>query len=510
MSAAQFPERHIFTPIVIVGSGFAGIGTAIRLQQKGFNDFLMLEQANNFGGTWRDNTYPGAECDVPSHLYSFSFEPNPHWSKAFAPQQEIQKYLLHCAQKHKLASKALFNAEVVNACFNEAKGEWTVTLADGCTVRCRLLIMGNGGLSKPSYPVIEGQQSFQGKIMHTARWHESFDYAGKKVAVIGTGASAIQLIPELAKTAAQVVVFQRTPAWVMPKWDTHFSAHLQQEFADHPNLRKALRYGIYWGAEAMSMALIWNSPLAKSMQWLGELHLKTIKDNVLRTKLTPDYKVGCKRMLISNDYYPAMQRDNVQLVTNGIKKIDSTGIHSQLGEHYPVDAIVYATGFQVNVAGSPFPITGLDSRQLMTEWTTGSEAYKGININGYPNLCLLMGPNTAAGHTSVLVYLEGQIEYVLNYTKTLFDLSFKYLDIKKSAQDSFNKMIQRRMKYTVWTTGCQSWYLTKEGKNSTLWPGFSWEYRLRTAFFNHDDYERVGAKYQKGVRTKKQKIITSS
>ncbi|PTQ89611.1 flavin-containing monooxygenase [Agitococcus lubricus] len=343
--------------------------------------------------------------------------------------------------------------------------------------------------------------------MHTARWQASFQAQDKRIAVIGTGASAIQVIPELAKQATRLTVFQRTPAWVMPKLDAHFSKTQQAWLSEVPLLRKALRYGIYWGAETLSLALIWNTPLAKTIQALGEHHLMhSVKDPELREKLRPNYKVGCKRMLISNAYYPAMQQDNVRLVNVGIKRIVANGIIDQDEQLHELDTIVLATGFQVGVAGLAIPIAGLGGRQLNHDWQKGSEAYKGINVHGYPNLCLMMGPNTAAGHTSVIVYIEGQINYILQYAKNLFDYSYRYLNVHKQTQDNFNDMIQSRMKYTIWTTGCRSWYLTADGKNSTLWPGFSWEYRLRTAFFSAGDYDCVGAKHMKNM-LQRRKVI---
>jgi cation diffusion facilitator CzcD-associated flavoprotein CzcO len=480
--------------VAIIGAGFGGLGVAIRMQQQGLNDFVIYERAGDVGGVWRDNVYPGAACDVPSHLYSFSFEPKPDWGRTFGPQQEIYRYLRHCADKYKLREKIKFNTSLSDMTFCEASGTWKLTFADGNKRRARSVVMAIGALNVPQYPEIKGVDSFGGKVMHTAEWDQEYSLDGKRVAVIGTGASAIQVIPSIQSVVSDLHVFQRTPPWVMPKSDKPVTPARQRLYRRWPIVQRTVRNLQYLFMESLVPAFMWDSFLTRFGEAMGRRYLgKVIRDPVLRKKLSPNYAMGCKRVLLSDDYYPALAKRNVNVCVEGIDKIDETAICTSDGKRHEVDAIVFATGFKVPVSGAPIPIRGVGGRLLEKDWAIGSEAYKGVAVSGYPNMLYVMGPNTGPGNTSVIFYIESQINYILKYLKTLRKNQNKYLDLKPMVQREFNADIQERFKGTTWTSGCNSWYLTKDGKNTTLWPSFSWQYRLTTRHFSVSEYECITA-----------------
>jgi cation diffusion facilitator CzcD-associated flavoprotein CzcO len=469
--------------IVIVGTGFAGLGMAIRLKKAGIENFVLLEKAAEVGGTWRDNHYPGAACDVPSPVYSFSFEPNPSWSRVFSPQAEILEYLRHCADKYKIRPHIRFHTHVESASHDEQSGLWTLQIQGQDPLVCRFLILASGGLSRPSYPNIPGFKDFEGPIFHTAAWRHEVPLRGKRVAVIGTGASAIQVVPEVTRVAADVKVFQRTPAWILPKADGKLR---RRSRVGNWFLRKML----YWQFEMKALALLRPS-LMRYGQKMAETYLKEeIKDPKLREQLTPKYIMGCKRILLSNDFYRAMSQPQTKLVTAGIERITPRGIRTQDGEEHELDAVICATGFQVAEASAPFTIVGRRGQVLSEVWKDGAQAYLGTTVHGFPNMFIIVGPNTGLGHNSIVFIIEAQVHYILGALRQALRQGWKSLDVKPEVQLAYNDRIQKRFHNTVWTREhCRSWYQTPAGKNTTIWPGFSFGFRLRTLFFQADAYE---------------------
>jgi cation diffusion facilitator CzcD-associated flavoprotein CzcO len=477
-------------PIAIIGAGFAGIGMGIRLLKAGIRSFTIFERAGEIGGTWRDNTYPGAACDVPSHVYSYSFEPYPGWSRVFAESGEIQDYLLRVVDKWKLRPHLRLSTEIVEARFDEAQGSWLLTTGADETIRARVVVAAMGGLVDPALPDIKGLQGFAGEIFHTARWNHDYDLAGKRVGVIGTGASAVQVVPGIAREVASLSVFQRTPAWVMPKLDHRYSERAKRAFARFPLLLRTSRAVRYWLSELFGPMVFLDAPrLSRIGERASLAHLRRqVRDPELRAKLTPHFQLGCKRILISDDYWASFERENVHLITEPIAEIHRDGIETRDGVHHAVDAIVLATGFSVGLASAPFPIVGLTGRTLDDAWRGGAVAYKGMAVAGFPNWFILMGPNTGPGHTSVLVFTEAQIRHVAGAIRRLRDEGLRYLDVKQPVQDRYNLGIARRMRHMVWGSGCNSWYLSEDGSNHALYPGFAAEYALRTRRFRPSDY----------------------
>lgn len=477
-------------PIAIIGSGFAGIGAAIQLKKAGIDSFTIFERANEIGGTWRDNTYPGAACDVPSHVYAFSFEQKPDWSRTFAESGEIQEYLLGLVEKWKLRSHLRLNTEIVDARFDEAGAKWTLTTDDDSCVTARVVISGVGGLVDPSLPDIKGIESFGGEVFHTARWSHEHDLTGRNVAVIGTGASAVQVVPSIAPQVAKLSVYQRTPGWVLPKRDTVYTEAQKQRLARQPFRLRALRFVKYWLSELVGPMVFLDAPRLSAVGQAGSLaHLKaSVKDPELREKLTPNFQFGCKRILISSDYWSSFERENVDLVTEPIEEIRHDGLQTTDGVLHAADVIVLATGFDLGLANAPFPVTGRGGKTLDEAWKDGAVAYKGMTVSGFPNWFILMGPNTGPGHTSVLVYTEAQIEHTLQAIQRIRRDDLAFVDVKQEVQDAYNVRIQGRMKHMVWSN-CKSWYLNPDGSNHALYPGFAAEYALRARRFRASEYE---------------------
>ncbi len=477
-------------PIAIIGSGFAGIGAAIQLKKAGIDSFTIFERANEIGGTWRDNTYPGAACDVPSHVYAFSFEQKPDWSRTFAESGEIQEYLLGLVEKWKLRSHLRLNTEIVDARFDEAGAKWTLTTDDDSCVTARVVISGVGGLVDPSLPDIKGIESFGGEVFHTARWSHEHDLTGRNVAVIGTGASAVQVVPSIAPQVAKLSVYQRTPGWVLPKRDTIYTEAQKQRLARQPFRLRALRFVKYWLSELVGPMVFLDAPRLSAVGQAGSLaHLKaSVKDPELRAKLTPNFQFGCKRILISSDYWSSFERENVDLVTEPIEEIRHDGLQTTDGVLHAADVIVLATGFDLGLANAPFPVTGRGGKTLAEAWKDGAVAYKGMTVSGFPNWFILMGPNTGPGHTSVLVYTEAQIEHTLQAIQRIRRDDLAFVDVKQEVQDAYNARIQGRMKHMVWSN-CKSWYLNPDGSNHALYPGFAAEYALRARRFRASEYE---------------------
>ena len=480
-------------PIAIVGSGFAGIGMAIRLKQAGIDSFTMFERASEIGGTWRDNTYPGAACDVPSHAYSLSFEQDPHWSYRYSPSREIHDYLLRLVEKWQLRPHLRFGTEIVGARFDEGRGVWTLSAANDQSFNARVVVSAVGGLVDPALPDIKGIPTFRGEIFHTARWNHSYDLAGRRVGVIGTGASAVQVVPSIAPQVERLRVFQRTPAWVVPKLDKRYSERAKRLYARYPFLLRASRFLQYAASELFGPMIFLDAPRLSAIgERMSAHHLHAqVSSPELREKLRPKFQFGCKRILVSDDYWAAFERENVDLVTEPIEEIVPEGIRTRDGMTHELDAIVLATGFAVGLAKAPFPVTGRAGRSLDVSWSHGAVAYKGMTVSGFPNWFILMGPNTGPGHTSVLVYTEAQISHTLQAIDRLRKDRLKYVEVRQEVQDRYNERIQRRMKYMVWSSGCKSWYLSEDGMNRALYPGFAGEYALRARRFRPKDYTLV-------------------
>ncbi|MDP2310580.1 MAG: NAD(P)/FAD-dependent oxidoreductase [Pseudomonadota bacterium] len=481
--------------VLIIGAGFAGIGLAHRLMRGGLRDFTILERAPSVGGTWRDNTYPGLACDIPSHLYSYSFAPNPDWSRFFAPQPEIRAYLERCADMHGIRSHIRFEVGAIRADFDEGTGLWTVQTTAG-PITARFVVSGAGhALSQPVYPDIPGRASFAGKTMHSARWDGEYPLEGKAVAVIGTGASAVQIVPAIASRVGSLGVYQRTPAWVFPKPDWPTSKVERRLYRRIPPVQRLMRGAVYSIFESFALGHVFAPRLNAIHDWRGRRFLaSSVRDRALREKLTPDFRFGCKRILLSNEYYPALQRENVELITDTITEIRPHAIATADGKVRPVDVIAYATGFVAAEAAPPFAIHGRGGRTLEQAWNNGGEAYLGTTVTGFPNLFLMIGPNLGLGHNSMIFMMESQFNYVIDAIRTLRRRRVRFMDVRADAQARHNAWLQKRLARSVWNTGgCRSWYLTKGGKNTTTWPGFTFEFFARTRRFDVERYELGGA-----------------
>ncbi|WP_045821391.1 flavin-containing monooxygenase [Williamsia herbipolensis] len=474
------PRDLVDSPVyetVIIGAGFAGIGTAIRLQQAGVEDFVLIERDTRPGGTWRDNTYPGAACDIPSRLYSFSFAPNPDWSHTYSGSEEILRYIDRMVADHDLDRRIRYRSTVTGVVFDEPNGVWEVAIAGADPVFARTVVVASGPLSTPGYPDIRGIEEFAGTRMHSADWDHDYDFTGKKVGVIGTGASAVQIIPELVDRAAQVSVFQRTPGWVLPRLNPAVSSRTRKAYKRIPLLQSAARTAWYWGHESVALGVVWNSPLTRVVEAVSKANMRAqVSDPWMRRQLTPDFRAGCKRLLMTSKYYPALQKDNCRLITWPIARISERGVRTVEGVEHQFDCLVFATGFEVSKQGSPIPITGREGRVLGDEFARGAYAYRSFAVSGYPNLYFTFGPNSGPGHSSALVYMEAQIDAITMAVTTVLRRGLAVLDVRRDAQDRHNADIQRRLTKTTWNSGCSSWYLTADGFNATMYPGFATQY----------------------------------
>ena len=480
--------------VLIIGAGFAGLGMAIRLKQAGINNIVILERGETVGGTWRDNQYPGAACDIPSNLYSYSFAPNPEWSRSYSGSQEILEYINGLVREFNLVSLIRFKQNVESLRFQDDKGIWTAKTQEGVQYQARAVVQSSGPLSNCSFPAMRGISEYSGHKIHSARWDHEYDFRDKKVAVIGTGASAVQIVPELVKEVRELTVFQRTPAWVLPRVDMETPDWTKTLFKRVPQSQKMIRQALYGAHEAMALAFIWDSPATNLTERIAARHLKNqVPDKWLRRQLTPDFRIGCKRVLMSNNYYTSLQAPNCTLITWPIDRFSEKGIRSAEGIEHQFDCIVFATGFDVGKTGAPFEITGLNGRNLNDEWASGAKAYKSINVAGYPNLFLTFGPNSGPGHNSALVYMESQLDYAVKGIQKILKEGLLGLDVNVKAQGDYNKDIQKRLAKTNWNSGCKSWYLTDDGFNSAMYPGFASQYASQMRDFNMDDYHRIFA-----------------
>lgn len=474
---------------VIIGTGFAGICAAIHLQKRK-KTFQMIEKEDGVGGVWKVNTYPGAQCDVPSHLYSFSFEPKPDWSRTFGMQSEILEYLEHCEKKYNLTPHILFKTSVTKANWLDDMAFWRVETDQGDVFHARTLFIASGGLSQISMPDIKGIETFEGKLFHSARWDHSVSLKNKKVGVIGSAASAIQIIPAIAPIVNHLTVFQRTPSWIIPKDDRPYTDLEKTLFALFPPLQELSREIIYWGLEWRAIGFVYFPELMRFYENRVREYIKQkVKDPILAEKVTPKYTIGCKRVLLSNDYYDAIQRPNVAIETAGIAEITPQGILLKDGKHIDLDVIVAATGFKVAQGLIPYEVTGTNGITLDEAWKEGPEAYLGTTIKGFPNLFMIVGPNTGLGHSSMIYMMEAQVGYAMKAIEYLDKHQLYSIEVKPTVQDIYNAELQKKLSKTVWNTGgCSSWYKLPNGKNTTLWPGFTFEFKNLLSKFNPSDY----------------------
>ncbi len=474
--------------IVIVGSGFSGLGAAIRLKQAGIEDLVILERGEDIGGTWNFNTYPGCQCDIPSHLYSFSFAPNPDWSRTYSRQPEIREYLRRTASEHGIDPHVRLRVNVTDASWDEAAELWRIQTSAG-ELTAEVLVAAAGPLNEPKLPQIPGLQSFQGAMFHSAEWDHEHSLKDERVAVIGTGASSIQLVPHIQREAQKLHLFQRTPPWIVRHSDRRTSRFERWLYRRFPPAQRLVRTAIYWSRELVVPWLM--HPRAGSLpERVARRHLRAqVEDPALRAKLEPDYRIGCKRILISNDYYPALTQPNVEVVSDGIIEIRPHSILTNDGVEREVDAIVLGTGFHVTDMPVAEWIHGREGRRLAEVWQDSAEAYLGATVAGFPNLFMLVGPNTGLGHNSLVFMIEAQLEYLMRCLRFSERSGTDVWEVREDVQRAFNERLQRDLRGSVWTSGgCASWYLDANGRNTTIWPGFTWRFRRPLREFKPADY----------------------
>ena len=480
--------------VAIIGAGFGGLGAGIRLRRSGLTDFIILERAGSVGGTWRDNTYPGCACDVPSHLYSFSFAPNPAWSRSFSPQPEIWRYLEDVSERTAVAGHIRFGTEVIEARWDAGSAHWALRTSRG-DLTADVLVSAAGPLSEPSLPDIPGMESFPGKVFHSARWDHDCDLAGRRVAVVGTGASAIQIVPAIQPLVGRLTLFQRTPAWVMPRRDRRITDAERWLYRHVPLTQRVARTALHISREALVGAFVRRPAQLRAAQRLALAHLaKSVPDPALRAALTPDYVMGCKRILLSGDYYPALSQPNAELIASGLAKVDGSTLTAQDGTAVEADVIIFATGFHTTDMPIAPRIYGAGGVTLEQAWGQDMSALRGTTVAGFPNLCLVIGPNTGLGHNSMIHIVEAQADYIAGYLATLDRLGASALDARAEAQQRWSAHIEQRMASTVWSTGgCVSWYLNAAGRNPTLWPGSIRQFRRATQRVDLSEYDVIPA-----------------
>ena len=487
-------EPNTTVDIAILGAGFSGLGMAIRLRQEGIEDFVVLERHDEVGGTWWANTYPGCACDVPSHLYSFSFAPNPDWSQTYSPQPEIRAYLQRCAREHDLYRSIRLGTTVAEAEWDDAAGRWTLRTSDG-PVSARVLIAGMGPLTEPKIPELPGLERFEGKVFHSARWDHDHDLTGARVASVGTGASAIQFVPAIQPKVAKLHVFQRTPPWVMPHPNRGITRLERRLYRRLPALQKLNRAGVYAGRELFVLGFVKNPKRMKVAEAIARRHMRSqIADRELLERVTPGYTIGCKRILPSNDWYPALGKANVELVSGGIGEVRERSIVCADGSEREVDTIIFGTGFQVTDMPIGHWVRGRGGRKLIDAWDGSPRAHLGSTIAGFPNLFVLLGPNTGLGHSSMVYMIESQIAHVLDALRVMRGRGAAVAEVKPEVQAAYNSELDAKMENTVWSTGCASWYIDASGRNATLWPDWTWRFRRRARRFDPAQHELRAAR----------------
>ncbi len=486
---SRTPNQEDVLAVLVVGAGFSGLAMAIRCRQAGIGPLALIEKGDGVGGTWRENTYPGAACDVPSHLYSLSFAPKADWSRLYARQPEIEAYLQDVARDHDLLPLIRFRTTLVRATWDEDRALWRAETDRG-EILARAIVSAAGGLHHPALPDIPGRDDFAGPSFHTATWDHGIALTGRRVGMIGTGASAIQVVPELAETAGHLTLFQRTPPWIMPKNDRRIPEERKARYARHPLSRWMERIRLFWRLELPALVGFTRvSKVTAQAEAMARHHLKkAVPDKALRRKLTPTYRFGCKRVLLSDEYYPALQRANVTLETGSIARIVHDGVTMSDGTHHPLDALVYATGFDVVGGFLRTEVIGREGRRLAEAWAEGMQAYQGITVAGFPNYFILLGPNTGIGHNSIIAMIEIQVRHVLDCLSAL-GRGKRAIEVRASAQARFVERIRKRMAHSIWQAGgCRSWYLDSRGRNTTLWPDSVLAYRRSARRARLSDY----------------------
>ena len=480
---------------VVVGAGLGGLCAAIRLRGSAVQSLAILERSTEVGGTWRDSVYPGCACDVQSHMYSLSFEPNTRWTRPYSQQPEIQAYVLRLTDKYKLRPLIRFGSEVQSLRWLTEQSCWQVELTGQASLLARHVVLATGPLNKATIPDIAGRDSFAGPTFHSGHWRHDVDLQGKRIAVVGTGASAVQFVPEIAPVAHHVDVFQRTAAWVLPRWDRPYGAVQRWAYRYVPGLQRLSRWRVYWFNELVGMGFMGSKWVQSILKRLSAYHLQTqVAAPGLRAVLTPDFNPGCKRLLISNTWFPTLQRTNVQLVTQGVSRIAPEGVVGADGTLYPCDVIIWGTGFKATEFVAPMKVYGEASNggavpELGTLWRTQPPATRlGITVAGFPNLFMLVGPNTNLGHNSLIFMIEAQVNYIVRAVRSTRVTTKTVLRLRADIQQNDYANTQQKMKGTVWLSGCKSWYQSAGGEITTQWPGYTWEYWLKTRRFLTSDY----------------------
>jgi cation diffusion facilitator CzcD-associated flavoprotein CzcO len=480
--------------VAIVGGGFGGVAAAVELRRRGIEDFVLLERGERLGGVWRANTYPGAACDVPSHLYSFSFAPHPGWSRRFSPGDEIQAYLEDVARRFDVLGKTRFGCDVERAAFDDSAGRWRLELAGGEELEADMLITACGQLTRPSIPEIPGLASFHGVMFHSAHWDHDHSLEGRRVAVLGTGASSIQFVPAIASQVERLTVFQRSAPWVLPKSDKAYAERTKRLYTRFPALQRLWRLGWWTWMESLVPMFTRRPPRGARIMTAFYRALANAQravqlrfDRRLMAATKPDYAIGCKRVLITSEWYPTLRRDNVEVVNEPIREVVEDGIVTQDGKHHPIDTILFGTGFTATEFLAPMEVEGRDGRRLVEEWAHGAEAYLGITVPGFPNLFLLYGPNTNHGTGSAIELIEAQARYAADAARLLDTGAAERLEVRREVHDAFQRELRERLGDSVWAT-CSSWYVTSEGRVTNNWPGSQTEYRRRTHAVAEDEY----------------------
>jgi cation diffusion facilitator CzcD-associated flavoprotein CzcO len=481
--------------VAIVGTGFSGLGMAARLKREGIEDFVVLERNQEVGGTWWDNTYPGCQCDVASRLYSFSFAPNPDWSRTYSRQSEIRDYLRDCSERFGLRPHIRFGCEVQSASWDEEQGIWRIETSEG-EVRAEALVAGMGPLSEPAPPDIPGLDRFEGKVFHSARWDHEHDLSGERVGVIGTGASAIQFVPRIQPEVGSMHVFQRTPPWILPHTDRPVTRLERRIYRAFPALQRLARTGVYLSREWLVLGLTHRRRLMKLPEAIARRHLaRQVRDRELRRKLTPNYTIGCKRILLSNTWYPALSKPNVDVVTDGISEVRGSSVVTGAGEEIELDTLILGTGFRVTDLPAANNLIGRDGRTLAETWQGSPQAYMGSSIPGFPNFFMLLGPNTGLGHNSVVYMIEAQVAHVMRCLRAKAERGAVAIEAREEALAEWNAEIQRFLAGSVWNAGgCKSWYIDRTGRNTTIWPRFTWQFRRSARRFDPAAYRFLGGR----------------
>lgn len=502
--AASLSPNVLKTQVAIIGAGFGGLAMAIRLLQANIHDFIILEKADDVGGTWRENQYPGAACDVQSHMYSLSFAPKTDWSKRYAEAPEIFDYIQDLITDYNLKKYIKFNQEVVTTKYDEQALNWKLDLKDGTQIEAQFIVFASGPLHVAQIPKIKGIEKFKGKVFHSSHWDHDYNLNDKSVASIGTGGSAIQYIPEIAPKVKQLYVLQRTPAWVIPRDERAYNPLDKKLFNRFEWFRKLHRARLYWSNESRVVPIV-KPQIMKYGQKLAEAFIKfQIKDKELAKKLTPDYVMGCKRILISNKYFPTFNRQNVDLVTDGIQELTENSIITKDGKERQIDCLIYGTGFITDprIYLKSFACYGAQGLELKEAWKEGAESYYGVTTKGFPNLFQLLGPNTVLGHNSVIFMIESQVNYILQLIQLVNKTQTQAIVVRENVQNQFNDAVQKKMQGTVWQSGCVSWYQQDGGKNFALWPTYTWKYWLETRKINPSDYQLLGNQAQNNKSTR--------